>query len=111
MRTSPFPRAMPRFRFPPVRAWAILLAALLIPGSVSAEGDAGDVVLMLTANLGGRFTTAVKDQETTDPLLILAQSLRHRQQENPADLLIDLGNAFYPGPLSIFPRLGHDGFS
>lgn len=100
MRTAAFPRAMPRFRFPPIRAWAILLAAVLIPGSVSAEKDAGDVVLMLTANLGGRFTTAVKGQETTDPMLILAQSLRRRQQEHPADLLIDLGNAFYPGPLS-----------
>ena len=81
----------------------MILAAVLIPASVSAESedtDDGDVVLLLTANLGGRFTTAILDQESADPMLILAQSLRRRQQEQPADLIIDLGNAFYPGPLS-----------
>jgi hypothetical protein len=90
----------PRFRYVLVRAWAILLAGILIPASVSATPDHGDMAMLLTANLGGRFTTAVHNQEATDPLLILAQSLRRRQQERPADLLLDLGNAFYPGPLS-----------
>ncbi len=100
MKTVASPKSLPRSRYLRIRAWVILFAAVFIPASISAADDAGDIMLVLTANLGGRFTTAIQDQEATDPMLILAQSLRRHQQEQPADLLIDLGNAFYPGPLS-----------
>lgn len=92
-------KGLPRSRYLR-RAWVILFAAVFIPATVSAAADAGDVLLVLTANLGGRFTTAIQNQEAVDPMLILAQSLRRHQQKQSADLLIDLGNAFYPGPLS-----------
>jgi hypothetical protein len=58
--------------------------------------------LLLTSNLKGRFAVSAQDQETQDPMLLMAQSLVHEQKSHPADLYLDLGNAFYPGLLSRF---------
>lgn len=72
--------------------------SILTPGlSAAAEID-----LLLTANLNGRFAAAVEHQEQEDPMLVMAQALFSEQKSRPADLYLDLGNAFYPGLLSRF---------
>ena len=58
--------------------------------------------LLLTSNLNGRFTITSKNQDREDPMLMMAQSMRHEQAKKPVDLYIDMGNAFYPGLLSRF---------
>ncbi len=59
------------------------------------------VRLLLTSNIQGRAVLDVENQEAKDPLLVLAQSLL-AEKENGVDLLLDLGNGFYPGVLSKF---------
>ncbi len=61
-----------------------------------------EIHLLLTANLNVRFDASSLNQDTEDPMLIMAQSLIREQKSNPADMLLDLGNAFYPGILSRF---------
>ncbi|HOP62356.1 MAG TPA: hypothetical protein PK358_10465 [Spirochaetota bacterium] len=56
--------------------------------------------LVLTSNLQGRFSTEAEAQDEKDPMLLLAGSLIDEKKRNPYDLYLDLGNAFYPGPLS-----------
>lgn len=57
------------------------------------------VSLLLTSNLQGKFSLDIENQDTTDPLLLLAQNLIF-EAKNGADTFLDLGNAFYPGVLS-----------
>lgn len=55
----------------------------------------------MTSNIQGCANPDMTDQETKDPLLILAQNLM-AEKEKGVDLYLDLGNGFYPGALSKF---------
>lgn len=61
---------------------------------------AADISLVLTSNLEGRFSVDRENQDSEDPMLLLAQSIIHEKKTSPFDAYIDLGNAFYPGFLS-----------
>lgn len=56
--------------------------------------------LLLTSNLQGNFTPGIESQDEKDPMLLLGQSLIAERSRVPFDLYIDLGNSFYPGPVS-----------
>ncbi len=56
--------------------------------------------LILTSNLQGKFTPAIESQDEKDPMLLLAQSIITERSRSPFDLFLDLGNSFYPGPVS-----------
>ncbi|HPR37590.1 MAG TPA: hypothetical protein PLT13_08320 [Spirochaetota bacterium] len=56
--------------------------------------------LILTSNLQGRFTPVIESQDEKDPMLLLAQSITAERGRSPFDLYLDLGNSFYPGPVS-----------
>ncbi|MCU0598484.1 MAG: hypothetical protein MUE70_04395, partial [Desulfobacterales bacterium] len=80
-------------------AGCVLAVVLKVAPAVAGEQN---VKFLLTSNLNGRFAVTTADQETQDPMLIMAQSLFHEHKNSPADLYLDLGNAFYPGLLSRF---------
>ena len=82
-------------------AWLAVLLFLLPAWSFAADSDQA-VTLLLTSNLQGEFTTAEQNQDHEDPMLVMAQSLMREKEKNPGALMIDLGNAFYPGLLSKF---------
>ncbi len=97
------------FKFPPGffffvrRLFLPILAALVyFSPAAAAAPSSDDITFLLTANLNGRFDTAIEDQHSKDPLLIMAQSLQYWRNHHSADLYLDLGNAFYPGILSRF---------
>lgn len=77
-------------------------ALIVMLTALSATAQEPVAKFLLTSNLKGRFALSAEGQERQDPLLIMAQSLICEQQAHPADLYLDLGNAFYPGPLSRF---------
>lgn len=72
-------------------------AILLLP---SGAMGGTKLSLILTSNLQGRFTTGTEAQDEKDPMLLLAQSLIAEKDKAPYDLYLDLGNSFYPGPVS-----------
>lgn len=76
----------------------IAAAALLLHPSTAAAGT--KLSLILTSNLQGRFTTGTEAQDEKDPMLLLAQSIIAEKGKDPFDLYLDLGNSFYPGPVS-----------
>ncbi len=59
-----------------------------------------ELTVIVTSNLEGRFSLEESDQDNKDPLLILAQAMLVERKKGKVDLYLDLGNAFYPGPLS-----------
>ncbi|MFZ2634080.1 MAG: hypothetical protein WA081_14435 [Desulfosalsimonadaceae bacterium] len=85
-----------KFILLPVCAWVLVM----MPAYARAADT--EIRLLLTANLNGRFEAAAENQDTEDPMLVMAQSLIREQKTRPADLFVDLGNAFYPGVLSRF---------
>ncbi len=80
------------FRIPFI-AFLVFLATVL---SAQAKDS---LSVLLTSNLQGNFSLEVEGQETTDPLLLLAQNIID-QKKKGIDLYLDMGNAFYPGVLS-----------
>ncbi|WP_459903936.1 bifunctional UDP-sugar hydrolase/5'-nucleotidase [Desulfosarcina cetonica] len=74
----------------------MLVFLLLHPTATLAQTP---LSLVLTANLRGDFSLDIENQDTTDPLLLLAQDIL-AETRGGADLYLDLGNAFYPGVLS-----------
>ncbi|HSV96120.1 MAG TPA: hypothetical protein VLM75_04200 [Spirochaetota bacterium] len=66
----------------------------------SGQVLAGDISLLLTHNLEGRFALEEKGQDENDPMLVLAQNILSERRAGKADLFLDLGNSFYPGALS-----------
>lgn len=58
-----------------------------------------DFTVLLTSNTQGKFNLETENQDSEDPLLILAQNILAERQ-NGVDIYLDLGNAFYPGVLS-----------
>lgn len=87
-------------RRPPGRAGLIVLFCLLVHLLPRGAFSSQDLSLILTSNLEARFTLDEKDQDLTDPLLLLAQAILNERRRSPVDLHLDLGNAFYPGLLS-----------
>jgi hypothetical protein len=81
-----------------ISGWVLIVTLT----TASAGAQEQIVNFLLTSNLNGRFNMSAKDQNTQDPMLIMAQSLINEQKNRPADLYLDLGNAFYPGLLSRF---------
>jgi len=81
-----------------VSGWIFILILSAIPATAEEQA----VNFLLTSNLNGRFDVSAQNQEALDPMLLMAQSLAHEQKNHPADLYLDLGNAFYPGLLSRF---------
>ncbi len=81
-----------------ILAWVIIGTLCAFP----AIAQESVITLLLTSNLNGRFSVPLENQETEDPLLIMAQGLRDFEKTHPVDLYLDLGNAFYPGILSRF---------
>lgn len=79
--------------------FAFLLVLLLFLTSVQAETP---VSILVTSNLQGKFSLDIDNQDSTDPLLVLAQNIIHERSNNEIDLYLDLGNALYPGVLSKF---------
>jgi len=73
---------------------------IMLPGDLQAADT--EALVLLTANLNGKFDITAANQDTEDPMLIMAQSLLREQKTRPADLFLDMGNAFYPGLLSRF---------
>ncbi len=77
-----------------------LLALWLIGGWLSKEALAKTMVkLLLTSNIQGKAIPKIQNQESEDPLLLLAQSIL-AEKEKGVDLYLDLGNGFYPGVIS-----------
>jgi hypothetical protein len=74
------------------------LAQLLVSNSVLADSH---VSILMTSNIHGEFTLNIDNQEETDPLLALARSIL-AEKDKGIDLVLDLGNVFYPGALSKF---------
>ncbi len=58
------------------------------------------LTLLLTSNLQGRFSEESLNQDKSDSMLLLAQSLIKEREGRGYDIYLDLGNAFYPGALS-----------
>ncbi len=79
---------------------ALALMLALFPLSSSAWA-ATHLSILVTSNLQGNFSLDVKNQETTDPMLLLGQNIVS-ERNTGIDLYIDMGNAFYPGILSKF---------
>ncbi len=77
---------------------AIVFAVLLWWNTAQAQVNAK---LLLTSNLQGKATLTVANQQTEDPLLLLAQSIMAERAKG-IDLYLDLGNGFYPGAISKF---------
>ncbi|MBA4368935.1 MAG: hypothetical protein C0403_15005 [Desulfobacterium sp.] len=103
-----------------IKTRILLIAGLLLwlPAVTLATPLDQTVTLLLTSNLNGNFTTTEKNQDKEDPMLVMAQALIQEQEKKSADLMLDLGNAFYPGLLSKFSHgsitmdfLGYFGFS
>jgi len=76
-----------------------ITAAVILLLPLSASGGTR-FSLILTSNLQGRFTPAIESQDEKDPMLLLAQSIISEKSRSPFDLYLDLGNSFYPGPVS-----------
>lgn len=87
-------------RRPLGRACLIVLFGLLVHLPPRGALGSQDLSLILTSNLEARFSLDEKDQDLTDPLLLLAQAVLNERRRSPVDLHLDLGNAFYPGLLS-----------
>lgn len=82
----------------------VVLAAVLFfsPGATPASADDG-LSILLTSNLEGKFAIETTERpEVPDPLLVIAQGIIRERKTRRVDLYLDLGNAFYPGPLSKF---------
>ncbi|MFZ1985110.1 MAG: hypothetical protein WAU91_11895 [Desulfatitalea sp.] len=71
---------------------------VLSPAPAQAQVE---IKLLLTSNIQGKSFPNIENQEFVDPLLVLAQNIQAERRAG-ADLYLDLGNAFYPGPLSKF---------
>lgn len=78
--------------------YVLALLSTLAVICTSAWGEPR-VSLLVTSNLQGRFSLAVDNQESADPLLLLGQNIV-AEQDKGVDLYLDLGNALYPGVLS-----------
>ncbi len=76
----------------------IATAVMLLLPAETIAGQKFSVIL--TSNLNGRFSPTIEEQDEKDPMLLLAQSLIKEKSSNPFDLYLDLGNSFYPGPVS-----------
>jgi len=81
----------------------VLLASsiLLCLQSIPAWAE-NQVSLLITSNLQGKFSLSIDNQQSADPLLVLAQNILSEQQDSGVDFYVDLGNALYPGVLSKF---------
>lgn len=73
----------------------VLICALTV-GAAHAQTR---VRLLLTSNIQGKSFTKLENQESVDPLLVLAQNIQAEKAAG-VDLYLDMGNAFYPGLLS-----------
>ena len=76
---------------------AVLLSPLLFLSAVWAQTP---VSILVTSNLQGKFSLQTDQQDSDDPLLVLAQNIIDERRKKPVDLYLDLGNALYPGVLS-----------
>lgn len=85
------------FRRP--RAYLLVILFAFSPASRALAEQ--DLTLFLTCNLQGRFSPEAEGQDIRDPFLLIARGMiEERKARNT--LYLDLGNAFYPGPLSKF---------
>lgn len=81
----------------------VLLAGVLFPFSTARPAFADDLSILLTSNLEGKFAIETAEgPEIKDPLLVIAQGILRERKTGRVALYLDLGNAFYPGPLSKF---------
>ncbi|MFH2064892.1 MAG: hypothetical protein ABIK15_06830 [Pseudomonadota bacterium] len=83
----------------------ILFVSVLIwlyPAFMIAGPLEPTATFLLTANLQGNFSTSAENQDQEDSMLVMAQALIQEKEKKSGDLMIDLGNAFYPGLLSKF---------
>lgn len=81
----------------------VLLAAVLFLFSTARPAFADDFSILLTSNLEGKFAIETAEgPESKDPLLVIAQGILRERKTGRVALYLDLGNAFYPGPLSKF---------
>ncbi len=87
-----------RISHPSHLRWSGILFLTLVLFLAHAQAET-TISLVLTSNLQGKFSLGIENQETTDPLLLVAQNIV-AETDNGADLYLDLGNAFYPGVLS-----------
>jgi hypothetical protein len=77
----------------------LALLTLLMP---AVKAGAREILpVIITSNLEGRASLGM-DEVENDFLLMLGQSILHEKRRGRAELYLDLGNAFYPGPLSRF---------
>ncbi len=79
---------------------------ILLPGAVILFLLSGldpvlsaELTVIMTSNLEGRVSTR-EINEDDDFFLKLGQSILAEKRRSGADVYVDLGNAFYPGPLS-----------
>ncbi len=79
---------------------AIASMCLLIAQPTRVLGADQEISFILTTNLHARFSLEDKDQDRSDPLLLIAQAILDERRRGGVDLYIDLGNAFWPGLLS-----------
>lgn len=77
----------------------IVIFALLIPSMIFSQAEKSvKAQILITSGLKGGFSVSPDTAEGDDKLISLAQSIVRGQKGGA--LYIDLGNAFYPGPLS-----------
>ncbi len=82
-----------------VSAAAFFLMLILMPCAVHAGTG---LKLLLTSNLTGGLIQTSEEQDSTDPLLLTAQTIISEKNSGGYDLYLDLGNSFYHGALSRF---------
>ncbi|MCX7633208.1 MAG: hypothetical protein N2Z22_07750, partial [Turneriella sp.] len=73
---------------------------LLLPLFLLHAADSKEIVIYVTANLGGHFPLSSEWQDNT--MLRVAAYLRATKTKNPTSFHVDMGNAFFPGRLSRF---------
>ncbi len=74
-----------------------IIVFFLLGGSILLGGE--KITLVVTGNMGGKFSTEIAGQEKNDPLIKLGQSIAWEKKKKNC-LYLDLGNAFYPGIVS-----------
>lgn len=81
----------------------VILTAVPLCFSTTGTSLADDLTILLTSNLEGKFTIeSAEGPDNQDPLLLIAQGILRERKTGRIGLYLDLGNAFYPGPLSKF---------
>lgn len=78
-----------------LRNCVFILFLLIAHGSLSAA----DMTIVFSSNLGGAFSLQQEKETTSDPMLLLFETIL-KERETSSAFYLDLGNSLFPGQLS-----------